>query len=373
MDERELERLLGEVDEPSPGECATPPAIDLSELAEYLDGVLEADRKPTLEAHLANCPACRELAFESGLSRIQAEAWSGDGEPVLDVSRGKDQHPGTRRVWQRWGALAALALLGLSLGLWRSRDRDAQIAAGLRSVGLGEAEVATLPRPLGDQVREAVAGRLPAVEIFPGVDLSGGEVALRGPSLSQAAQLVAPRWTLSRQARPLFQWYPSSLLQEAEGYAGELLLVDGTERLVALVPFSGQGEGLFSLTLPQDIPALSLGEIYYWKVNEWELAGELAGEVLASEYVPFRLQEPSPGHGSVGGFVAVVEAASAGFYEEALEGLAALRLKGEGENIRERLLARILRAKRCPRDLQTVESERWRATFPAVDSTAAEP
>jgi len=95
-----------------------------AKLNEYVDGTLAAPDRPSVEAHLAECAACRDAVAE--LRRLVAEARG--LPPSIEPSRDlwaaietRIAQRATRNVQRLWwrGTLAAAAVLVIVLGLYR--------------------------------------------------------------------------------------------------------------------------------------------------------------------------------------------------------------------------------------------------------------
>ena len=93
-------------------------------LNEYVDGMLAARARATVEAHLAGCAGCRTAVAELRALVAGAAALPKTVEPSRDLwatIEPRIVQPATwnvQRVWWR-GALAAAAVLVIALGLYR--------------------------------------------------------------------------------------------------------------------------------------------------------------------------------------------------------------------------------------------------------------
>ncbi len=114
-------------------------------LSEYLDGELAPDRRAALEAHLRDCPACRQEleALRRTTARLEAAP---DREPekdlwpeihrALELEPRSEPSPASRH---RWRAAIAAGLAVLAIGAvalrWGDRRADEMAAPGMASPG----------------------------------------------------------------------------------------------------------------------------------------------------------------------------------------------------------------------------------------------
>jgi hypothetical protein len=107
---------------------------------ELLYGEADAEVRAQVEAHLAECAACREEMVSFGRLRRDLRAWTLEGWPPFSV--------GAPRFRPAWIAAAAALLLGLGLGLIGyvsvRRDLAAQEARALERERHFTGEIATL-------------------------------------------------------------------------------------------------------------------------------------------------------------------------------------------------------------------------------------
>ena len=244
------------------------PHPELQDLAAYVDGGLDRSARERLELHLAGCAECRRTAMEASLAIHEG----GVDELVPATSARKPS-------WLAWrpalGLAAALFAVALGLSwLGPGAPTDAERLAGL-GVPASAVEAAG-----PDLVRRAIAAldgewqRPPGFESF----LAGGRPALRGASTAAAPVPLAPRWSVVDAEQPTFAWWLDLAAEEVE-----ILIVDETEELVAAFsPPVESAPGETSFLYPPDAMPLAPGA-YAWKVNI-----SVAGEWLASPYVPFR-------------------------------------------------------------------------------------
>ena len=95
-----------------------------AQLNEYVDGTLAARDRASVEAHLAECAACRDAVAELRHLVAEARGLSPSIEPSRDLWAAIETRIAQRatwnvqRVWWR-GALAAAAVLVIVLGIYR--------------------------------------------------------------------------------------------------------------------------------------------------------------------------------------------------------------------------------------------------------------
>jgi len=95
-----------------------------TKLNEYVDGTLPAHDRASVEAHLADCAACRAAVAELRTLSAAAASLPKSIEPGRDLWAGVETRIGQRATWNvqrfRWrAALAAAALLVIALGVYR--------------------------------------------------------------------------------------------------------------------------------------------------------------------------------------------------------------------------------------------------------------
>src|SRR6267378_669681 len=111
----------------------THPHMD-AKLNEYVDGTLAARDRASVEAHLAECAACRAAVGELRSLSAAAASLPKSIEPGRDLWGGIETRIRRRTTWNvqrlRWrAALAAAAVLVIALGVYRllppstARDR----------------------------------------------------------------------------------------------------------------------------------------------------------------------------------------------------------------------------------------------------------
>lgn len=77
-------------------------------ICDYVDGTLAADRKAEVERHLAECPACAEVARDSAAAVAFMERAAEVGPPPELITRilfdapWRSHKPAGRRVWTAW-------------------------------------------------------------------------------------------------------------------------------------------------------------------------------------------------------------------------------------------------------------------------------
>ncbi len=95
-----------------------------TKLNEYVDGTLAAHDRVSLEAHLADCAACRAAVAELRSLSAAAASLPKSIEPGRDLWAGVETRIAQRATWNvqrfRWrAALAAAAAVVIALGLYR--------------------------------------------------------------------------------------------------------------------------------------------------------------------------------------------------------------------------------------------------------------
>lgn len=282
--------------------------VDPVDLAEYLDGVLAANARETLEAHLAICASCREMASAAADLAGDAAAapqperpgalFPAPGEARIPRrSPAEKQIPEKTPVPRRWLVAASFVVAVLGIALFQSLSpRSSEALAGL---GVSSGVVTNAdPELIGLAVR-AADGRWPDPVDLDGFGTPGGDAALRAGELMTGPEPLAPRWSAVDDTRPAFRW--RWIGEEApDGY--EVLVVDLEENPVVFLDADADAVGApggasgksgssaigsdarWLARMPESAPALVRGETYAWKVNV-----QHAGEWLASVYVPFRV------------------------------------------------------------------------------------
>lgn len=238
-------------------------------LTELLEGTLSEDDRTAAEAHLTECGACREWAVTAA-GASERGAGSGTGAVVSHPAASRPR-PRRKAGPKRWGwAAAAVLVLAASLWQWqehwpRAPKPEAQVEAW---------------------VAQALQGELPDVVLFPDLDSTGAgagdEARLRSGSLLDRPLQISPRWSRILGRRPTFVF-------ATQGDNAEILLVDGTENLVATISTEGAldlvaGIATGHIPLPDSLEDLTPGGRYAWKVNS-----RIDGELVASPYVPFEV------------------------------------------------------------------------------------
>ncbi len=306
--------------------------IDPVDLAEYLDGALDAEAHDALEAHLAICAPCREvMANAAGLAEaVLAE----DGaEPVPGPAAANDLVPAAvpkRGASERTTWLALAALVVVALGLAWTQLRGPRGGESLAALGITPEIAAGVEPGLLRAAARVASGEWPG-----GVDLDsfgtpGGPAVLRTGDVADGPEPLVPRWSAVDDPRPVFRW---RWLGEEIPDRVEVLVVNLEEKPVVFLEvemsdtadMGSDGAGRWSARVPSSSPALKRGEAYAWKVNVQQ-----AGEWLASAYVPFkvlreeasaRLADELAAAGDVA-FLRAVVLASHGLDAPALEALA---------------------------------------------------
>jgi len=115
-----------------------------TQLNEYVDGTLAAHLRASVEAHLADCAACRAAVAELLSLSAAAASLPRSIEPGRDLWAGVETRIGQRATWNvqrlRWRAALAAAVLVIALGLYRllppfaAHDRPAGEGAGWATV-----------------------------------------------------------------------------------------------------------------------------------------------------------------------------------------------------------------------------------------------
>ncbi len=115
-----------------------------TQLNEYVDGTLAAHLRASVEAHLADCAACRAAVAELRSLSAAAASLPRSIEPGRDLWAGVETRIGQRATWNvqrlRWRAALAAAVLVIALGLYRllppfaAHDRPAGEGAGWATV-----------------------------------------------------------------------------------------------------------------------------------------------------------------------------------------------------------------------------------------------
>jgi hypothetical protein len=341
--------------------CDTP--VDPVTLAEYLDRALDSREESRVEEHLARCCLCRQVATEAALAIAED---TGKAE-VLNFDRGRP-----RKIWvaRRWsGRLLATAAVLFSLlgaGFWLRSWQQADLSERLATVGVDEATFLESSSSLLARARKALDGELGDPALFGKFLDAERRSALRGASVMRSPEPISPRWSVVRETRPTFRWYlPLTDSKNIGPLHGEIMLVDDHEQLVAALPFELAPDTLRApteLTWPAERASLEVGRVYAWKVNT-----EVNGEWLSSEYVPFQIHAETTRRLTElpsNEFLASVDLASLGLYEEALEQLAQATMLQGGEATRLHLLRAILTRKRCSTDLTERELQRWLLNAP---------
>ena len=127
---------------------------DLEDIAAFLDGTLEAERRAPMIEHLASCESCFEIF--AGAARFQAD------EPQPQTTREPQRRPFERRwrvrspAWRRGAAAAIAALLVASIAplvWWRVSSAGAISPGGLSAELLKSPSAATLKVPWGKTFR----------------------------------------------------------------------------------------------------------------------------------------------------------------------------------------------------------------------------
>ena len=332
--------LLGGLQIAARESCGGEAMVDPVLLAEFLDRTLPEEEQKFLEEHLAHCRHCRELAAESAESLHWTASETSD-VPALEKPRSWFGRP-----WIRQGlAAAALLTVGL-LGLWTRST--ASFDDRLAWMEVEASSFAALSKSTRDQTLKALDGDLEVPVLFEGFLDSEQRSVLRGASSPRVPEPIAPRWTRTRDPRPLFRGSTGHPLDNL--LQGEILLVDEEEQWVASLEFESRDSN-FDSPWPADQAPLEPG-IYAWKIN-----AELDGEWVSSEYVPFQvveIDEDLPKDA----FPRGVHLASLGYLGEALETLLPLNVTEEGREILHQILEEIaLRQRLSPEILQELLSE----------------
>jgi anti-sigma-K factor RskA len=108
-----------------------------AKLNEYVDGTLAARDRASVEAHLAECAACRAAVGELRSLSAAAASLPKSIEPGRDLWGGIETRIRRRATWNvrrvGWrGALAAAAILVLAVGIYRltARPPDRRVGEG---------------------------------------------------------------------------------------------------------------------------------------------------------------------------------------------------------------------------------------------------
>ncbi len=312
---------------PAPGrtrEGTTTVHPAFQDLATYIDGEISGAARERLEAHLAGCASCRNLAMEASLAVQDRDATVAADDPKT----------AWWRLWRPAFGLTAAALV-VALGLSLLRSGATTDAERLAAAGVSAAAIESAGPELVRRTVDALAGTWPRPAGFDRF-LSGGRPVMRGPSAVAAPVPLAPRWSIIDDERPRFTW---RLDLEATEY--EILVVDENETLIAAFPITDASTtGEITADYPADAEPLEAGKAYAWKVN-----ARIAEESVASSYVPFsrasledqakhRTELESAGTSPL---LRAVALASSGRYRPALEAL-----RGVEESRRNELVGSVL-------------------------------
>ncbi len=237
---------------------------------EYLYDLLDDADRRTMQAHLADCSACRaQLAKAENQQKLLATAarmefpnvrFNAPAEriapPVVPMTRPvKKAQP-----WRRW-AVAALILLGLvglsAPGYWMQRDysqanhtaprRKKALAAACESAQgrRGSTEIRNLPRLESEKIegRFAKAGARRALRL-----------SVRGPSAATAG------------APTTYELDTSTLNGEAvpAELKARLMWGEGKQPFGDALPVVRAGLGKYKLTLPADLPLKPQQPLTLW-------------------------------------------------------------------------------------------------------------
>lgn len=319
------------------GTNASEEHLDDATTAALLDSRLQDAERQAVEAHLADCASCRELALEAAAAVAEA-----GGQELGKVLR---PDPALwRRRRQALAAMAAAVVLAvLTLTVFSRLASPA-----LESVGVTAEEIERAPSTLRRDARLAFAGTVAPPAGLPSAALLAADGVLRAAGDPTAAVLLAPRWSAIAHGRPLFQWRAAGPSESSE-----LLLVDEEERLVLTLEAPGRDEGgIHEVELPAGVE-LTPGMVYLWKVNVG------TGDGLGSSgWAPFRVLEVdealaleaslAPAGGDA--FLEASTLAAAGLLGAALDALERVPASEEGRRITGRLARALLERQSLSRD-----------------------
>ncbi len=292
-------------------------------LSQSLDGPLSPGEQSALDAHLAQCPKCRELAGQLAQLREGFSAWADEEPPaellagVMERVRG-EQRPKVVPLWRRpqVRALAGLAACAaVCIGLWGALTRGAgggsdvmtvQSAGSLSAASDQAEEPALYSRAAAEEVPmvcalppDAEADAEPAPE--DGLALAAPEAAQAGFDKVQFLRVTwgstpaAPSAQIMGSADSLERFlaqFPEDDLSEVKSEYDPEFFEENRLLVVVLEEPSGSiGHELLSVdgeqvTIRREVPETDAGDRSAWLILAQVDAGFEDGQTLEVRLEP---------------------------------------------------------------------------------------